>query len=142
MPCVCESVRVTSQITWVGMCLLPCRGVFRGGARGARAPPSASSPVLINSILGTTGSTAGLFNGCSTSVLSNPACISYLLTYYVLESRHRRDRDRHRQPLILNWVGHPTSTTPTNNNNHVELAHAQLVGEVAKKKVNTYNNCA
>ena len=75
-----------------------CRGVFRGGARGARAPPSASSPVLINSILGTTGSTAGLFNGCSTSVLSNPACISYLLTYYVLESRHRRDRDRHRQP--------------------------------------------
>ena len=24
------------------------RGVFRGGARGARAPPSASSPVLIN----------------------------------------------------------------------------------------------
>ena len=65
------------------------RGVFRGGARGARAPPSASSPVLINSILGTTGSTAGLFNGCSTSVLSNPACISYLLTYYVLESRHR-----------------------------------------------------
>ena len=76
------------------------RGVFRGGARGARAPPSASSPVLINSILGTTGSTAGLFNGCSTSVLSNPACISYLLTYYVLESRHRRDRDRHRQPSI------------------------------------------
>ena len=37
-----------------------------GGARGARAPPSASSPVLINSILGTTGSTAGLINGCST----------------------------------------------------------------------------
>ena len=44
--------------------------------------------------------TAGLFNGCSTSVLSNPACISYLLTYYMLESRHRRDRDRHRQPSI------------------------------------------
>ena len=58
---------------------------------------------------------------------------SYLRTYYVLESRHRRDRDRHRQPLILNWAGHPTSTTPTNNNNHVELAHAQLVSEVAKK---------
>ena len=76
------------------------RGVFRGGARGARAPPSASNPVLINSILGTTGSTAGLFNGSSTSVLSNPACIRYLLTYYVLESRHRRDRDRHRQPSI------------------------------------------
>ena len=48
-------------------------------------------------------------------------------------ARLRRDRDRHRQPLILNWAGHPTSTTPTNNNNHVELAHAQLVGEVAKK---------
>ena len=32
-------------------------------------------------ILGTRGSTAGLFNGCSTSVFSNPACISYLLTY-------------------------------------------------------------
>ena len=53
--------------------------------------------------------------------------------------------------LILNWAAqgmHPTSTTPTNNNNHVELAHAQLVGEVAKKlarasrAVNTYNNCA
>ena len=35
--------------------------------------------------------------------------------------------------LILNWAGHPTSTTPTTNNNHVELAHAQLVGELAKK---------
>ena len=62
--------------------------------------------------------------------LNYPACISNLLTYYVLESRHR---DRHRQPLILNWAGHPTLTTPTNNNNHVELAHAQLVGEVAEK---------
>ena len=103
------------------------RGVFRGGAQGARAPPSASSPVYL-------GSTAGLFYGCSTSVLSNPACNSYLLTYYVLESRHRRDRDRHRQPsisarftfaLIINWAGHPTSTTPTNNNNHVELAQCE-----------------
>ena len=45
-------------------------------------PQPGSSPVLIKLILGTTGSTAGLFNGCSTSVLSNPACISYLLTYY------------------------------------------------------------
>ena len=77
------------------------------------------------------GSTAGLFSGHYTSVLSSSACISYLLTYYVLESRHRLDRDRHRQLSILqlvqvlNWAGHPTSTTPTNDNNsHVELAHA------------------
>ena len=35
---------------YVSMFNIKCvhiRGVFRGGARGARAPPSASSPILI-----------------------------------------------------------------------------------------------
>ena len=95
-----EFSKIRGSELWTIVGYYPGAYLGGGGARGARAPPSASSPVLINSILGTTGSTAGLFNGCSTSVLSNPACINYLLTYYVLESRHGRDRDRHRQPSI------------------------------------------